>query len=280
MNQLFVKDLTVIDFSYFEQHRGIVGESWIVDIVLSGELDEQGMVFDFGHVKKVIKQLIDEEVDHRFVIAGQEPSLVQSGDQEQLQLTWQGELGEYKHNSPAAAVLILDCTDINKHSVADYLVQKVHEVLPKNVSQVEIKLREEALDQAFYHYSHGLKKHDGNCQRIVHGHRSTIEIYRNAQRDQGLEDFWAATFRNIYIATREDLQHQDNNAMQFGYIANQGEFSLSIPKSSVYILETDSTVELIAAHIADQCRIKHPDDHIEVHAFEGVGKGAIATRSN
>ena len=65
---LFVRDLTVIDFSYLCQQRGVLGESYIVDVELHGDLDQTSMVFDFGLVKKVIKKAIDQLVDHKLAI--------------------------------------------------------------------------------------------------------------------------------------------------------------------------------------------------------------------
>ena len=38
MATLFVDNLTVLDFSYLHAKRGMVGESWIVDLELSGEV--------------------------------------------------------------------------------------------------------------------------------------------------------------------------------------------------------------------------------------------------
>ena len=66
--QLFVNDLTVMDFSYLCPERGMVGESWIVDVELDGDLNEESMIQDFAIVKKQLKSFIDQYVDHKLLI--------------------------------------------------------------------------------------------------------------------------------------------------------------------------------------------------------------------
>jgi len=56
--KLFVRDLTVIDSTYLDAKRGFVGESYIVDVILTGGLNEQSMILDFSLVKKQIKAII------------------------------------------------------------------------------------------------------------------------------------------------------------------------------------------------------------------------------
>ncbi|MCZ8498713.1 6-carboxytetrahydropterin synthase [Vibrio lentus] len=68
MNPIYARDLTVIDSSYICEHRGVVGDSWILDVTMSGELNEMSMVLDFSKVKKRIKQLVDQHVDHRLLL--------------------------------------------------------------------------------------------------------------------------------------------------------------------------------------------------------------------
>jgi hypothetical protein len=143
------------------------------------------------------------------------------------------------------------------------------------VRSIRITFTEESIDGPYYHYSHGLKKHQGNCQRIAHGHRSKILIWRNDQLDTKLMEDCAEKWRDIYVATHTDLTHSDNDSHLFSYQAQQGEFTLQIPKSQCYFVNSDTTVELIAQHIADTLAAQ-TGDAIKVKAYEGVGKGAIA----
>ena len=62
----------------------------------------------------------------------------------------------------------------------------------------------------------------------------------------------------------------------FAYESSQGVFELVIPKSETEMVDTDSTVECLAQYLADEQQKLTPEIDIEIIAFEGVGKGAIA----
>ncbi len=280
MATLFVNRLTVIDSAYLSATRGLVGESWQVDIELDGDLDRQGMVLDFGEVKRSLKRLIDDQFDHRLLVPADYPGLKIAEHSGGLHLAFtlrDGRLVE--HRSPRGAVRLVPC----EHIAADRLAQIIGDYLlpqtPDNVACVRVRLRTEAADSAHYHYSHGLKHHDGNCQRIAHGHRSRIEILRNGERDGALERSWADRWADIYIGTRADLigtsRREDIDYYEFGYRSGQGSFGLTLPKACCYLIDSDSTVENIAEHIAAQLKAEYPDDRFRVYAYEGVDKGAV-----
>ncbi|OUS29950.1 6-pyruvoyl tetrahydropterin reductase [Gammaproteobacteria bacterium 45_16_T64] len=279
MPALFVKHLTVMDFSYVDPSRGILGESWIVDVVLHGELDHQGMVFDFGHVKKQIKHAIDESYDHRLLVPKGLSKLRSSIDDGGLTISWQDNQGKaYRHLSPPSAAELMPCKEITVTSIAPLMETRLKQLLPSNVTDIAITLRPEAIDGAFYHYSHGLKKHDGNCQRIAHGHRSRIDIQFDGQHSPDAEAFWANQWQDIYIGTKEDVisTQSDDDQITFAYQAPQGYFELTLPRDRCYLISTDSTVEYLADHIAKETQKRHPGHQINVCAYEGVLKGAMA----
>ncbi|MCW8328417.1 6-carboxytetrahydropterin synthase [Photobacterium sp. SDRW27] len=290
--KLFVRDLTVIDASFLCEKRGMVGESWILDVVMSGELNEMSMVLDFSRVKKQIKQLVDEYVDHRLIVPTQSSRIhVAESKPGYATVDLMRNDKSIHLNCPDQAYCFIEDDTVTIESVTQHLYQVLDGKLPENVQGLELKLRHETIDGAFYHYTHGLKKHDGNCQRIAHGHRSPVELFVDGERDAELEQQWAERWQDIYLGSREDevalselnlSEHaasiSDLSHYGFRYTAPQGEFELAIARSETEVLNTDTTVELLAHYIADQVSPQVTGKSLEVVAYEGVGKGAMASK--
>jgi 6-pyruvoyl-tetrahydropterin synthase len=280
----------MIDSSYLCERRGMVGESWLVDIELGGELNEMSMLLDFGQVKKQIKAIIDEEVDHKLLVPT-DCALVQVAmlTHDECTVDLMRPDRSIHLRCPAQAFAFIATPQIDKESVTRYLAARLASRLPANINAVSLTLRQEAIDGAFYHYSHGLKKHDGNCQRIAHGHRSPLEIHIDGVRDSEQELNWAEQWADIYLATVEDQVPLNTLSLSdkahtvlgeqhvgFKYTVAQGQFQLAMPAASVVLMATDTTVELLAHVIAQAVKQRVGDKFVKVVAYEGVGKGAIA----
>jgi len=285
--QLFVNDLTVMDFSYLCPQRGMVGESWIVDVLLDGDLNEESMVQDFGKVKKELKALIDDYVDHKLLVpADNEISEIQRNAlTDKVQVTFDRGQGKKIYlDCPPDAYAFIYAEQISKASVKQYLKEVIAIHLPENVGGIELTLREEVINTPFYHYTHGLKKHDGNCQRIAHGHRSKVEVLVDEQNSLEWQDYWSKRWCDIYIGSQEDLvapssvnsAFNDEDYVAFSYEASQGQFELIMPRSEIELVDTDSTVECLAQFMANEQKRLAPTHNYKVFAYEGVGKGAIA----
>ncbi len=277
MANLFVKQLTVIDCSYLHSARGLLGESWIVDIELVGALNKQGMLLDFGDIKRTLKNAIDAFADHKLLVPCKAPELKRLENQgEQFELEYIDKNGRrYLHCSPKDALCIVPVAHIEADSMRHTLQNHIQNLLPKNITDLQLTIRTET-SGPLYQYSHGLKKHEGNCQRIAHGHRSRLEIWENGSRASRWEQYWAEKWHDVYIGTREDCVSLRDTSYKFSYTAEQGEFTLQLPKECCYLIDTDSTVEHIAAHLAEQMRTLAPDTHFKIFVFEGVNKGATA----
>jgi 6-pyruvoyl-tetrahydropterin synthase len=280
---LFVKDLTVIDFSYLCSKRGPLGESWIVDLELHGALNDESMVLDFSLVKKQVKTIIDDVLDHKLAVPTQSDVVI-TPNGERCDVSLQFNSHKLNMSAPMQSYCFIDTSTIDTDSVIAYLKSQILPKMPQNVQDIVLKLRPESASGFYYHYSHGLKKHDGNCQRIVHGHRSLIEIEENGMKSPKLEKAWSSRWEDIYLVSEEDLitpeQLKYINAVEDGYhsayTATQGYFELSISQAVCDLLPCDSTVECIAEFIATTLKQAAPENTYRVAAYEGVGKGAIA----
>ena len=292
--QLFVNDLTVIDFSYLCKVRGIVGESWIVDVLLDGGLNEQSMVLDFAIVKKQIKAIIDEAVDHKLLLPILETSILLADSDHHdghQTIDFLSDRASYHLQSPACAFASIDCLTITTESLVAHLNKIIMDELPSNVQGLSLTLRAENIPSDFYHYTHGLKLHDGNCQRIAHGHRSTIQIFVDNKRDNELEKLWCDRWQDIYIASEADridkadielsssaAKYITSDHQYFSYTAPQGRFDIAVNQKVLDVVDCDSTVELLADFILRTLKSTQPsvaNKQVKVVAYEGVGKGAI-----
>jgi 6-pyruvoyl-tetrahydropterin synthase len=281
---LFVNSLTVIDFSYLCNKRGAVGESWIVDLTLHGKLNDESMVLDFGLVKKQIKGIIDECIDHRLAIPNNINGQVRDFDEHKtLECTF-GDNHHLAMSAPHQAYCMIDADAVTIDSVTDFLIATILPQLPSNIEKIELTLKPEHNQSFYYHYSHGLKKHDGNCQRIIHGHRSQLGISLDGISMPRLQKEWSQKWQDIYLATAEDqikaeqLKHvtAKENDVCFAYTAAQGYFEMAISESRCDILPSDTTVECIADYLAGQVKTQYPEKAVKVTAYEGVGKGSIS----
>ena len=280
MSVLFVNRLTHLDVSLLHPERGLLGESWLVDVELKGSLNQAGMLLDFGKVKKKVKQIIDQYFDHRLLVPARYPGLRMGKKGSLLELIFTQSTGDtLRHLAPTQATALIDANEVTTANLSAAILVKIRAELPDNINEINLHLHTEITEGASYQYSHALKKHAGNCQRIAHGHRSRIEIYRDGRHDPQLERNWAQRWRDIYIGTDGDLQEtfdrKGKTFYRFSYTANQGLFELELPATCCYLIESDSTVENLAMHIARTLKAEYPASMFRVLAYEGIDKGAI-----
>ena len=154
---LFVDQLTNIDFSYLDGDRGLVGETWLASIALDGALDEQGMVCDFGIVKKTVRNWLDEHIDHCLVVAEKSPCLSYDIRQGATELSWLYGDKQLHCTSPQSAITFVDTDTISPETVADWCVTQLRKELPETIGEITLTFIPEAIAGDYYHYSHGLK---------------------------------------------------------------------------------------------------------------------------
>ena len=247
------------------------------------------MVLDFGAVKKQIKTLIDAEVDHKLLVPAQNLAAKAAVKGNMISASMATQKGEIHLYTPQQGMVLVSTPQITPASVTEYLQCLIAKILPSNVKKAELTLRPENISGAYYHYAHGLKKHQGNCQRIAHGHCSALEIYQQDQRCTWLENEWALHWQDIYLGSIEDLTNPQDLKLSawvktidpqthhcFSYTSEQGLFELAMPKNSVQLINSDTTVECLAAFIHQTLKQQHNIcTTLTVYAYEGVGKGVI-----
>ena len=278
---LFLRDFTVLDCALLCPERGLLGESLHVSAELTGTLDEKGFIFDFGPAKKTLKRVVDDEMDHRLVVPTLSPKVRLS--QGRL------EFADLVYEAPAEAFTVLEAAAPSPEAMAAFLEKACLAALPKNVGAVKIELRAEPrfLAEANFRYTHGLRLHDGNCQRLLHGHRNPVEVWVDGTRRAADEMWLAKEWEDVHCAhvgTVKNLAELDlplgqrrashSGAAEIEYTSPQGRFWGRVPASRVVLMNTEPSIENIARLGFRRLRERGVTGNLRVVAYEGLNKGA------
>ena len=186
MITIFYHRVTSIDCSIMHPHLGPVGASYWVDLEFQGALDANGVIVDFALAKKQAKTIIDDLIDHHFIVAFQQGIWTETASA----LIFQGKFGRNHtknifYQAPHNSFLIMPETLANfsdASAVRDFLAttaaQAIKAQLPAQVAQVKVHLSlgepAPADNLVRFQYTHGLKKHAGHCQHMLHGHQGAL----------------------------------------------------------------------------------------------------------
>ena len=293
---LFYKSISVLDAAVLDPFLGLVGQSWQVDVNLTGHTDKEGVIADFSKIKNKIKKIIDNQVDHRLLIDHTLLNVVENKAKVNFQYG-SNKTYQLEYVAPTEAFCILP----NGHSTSAlqvYIASIIKKEMSDNIKDVEIILREE-LHENIFHYTHGLKEHYGNCQRLFHGHRNTLEIWRNGTRETNWEKnltqeifkgnihfaFWDNIVNSLQLQELSGKKQEiicgilDSDVMiELKYQGSQGEFWAKIPAKQTYILPCETTIENLSTYFAQWIKNNwaSPTDKVTVVGYEGISKGAKA----
>lgn len=295
---LFYKNVTVLDYAYLDDHLGVVGDALKVHVEFIGKTDKEGVVYDFSYAKKKVKEIIDRDCDHRLVVP---KGVIEKIEGDRLQLNYSYGLSDMPmtYECPEQGICELPSHHVTKETIATYLEEVILKEMPETVSAIRLTLEDESLpeDKPTFHYTHGLKEHYGNCQRLFHGHKNTVDVFVNGKERRDLESFLAdELFKgSVHFCKWENVVNKEEITKLLGtelpqgrfnqvprveisYEANQGNFKGSLPGHEVFFMEEESTVENLSMLFARLIKEKvSANDRVMVRAYEGVAKGAIST---
>jgi 6-pyruvoyl-tetrahydropterin synthase len=293
---IFIEDIDRIDCAIFSPSQGIMGQSWHVDVFLSGSVDENGFIHDFSHLRKLVKNVLRSSIDHALLIPimSKQVAFKETDKGEHWDLKAFSRLTNYEaqweYTCPKGAVYPIRSVNISKSIVEQECSRLIRHRLPTQVEKVSVKLREEIAESqaTFFRYTHGITNHDGLCQRLFHGHRSLIGIHIDGERREDLEQFVAHELlgSSVHVASVSQIESGHVEAGKRGsglepisisYEGQGGHYRAKIPARNLFVVQGETSIETIAYQLVKDLKERMDiSSKIQVLCCEGIGKGALA----
>lgn len=295
---LFIKDVDSIDCALFDPATGITGQSWHVDIQVTGKLDKNGFVYDFSKLKKLLKEILKSTVDHALIIPvlSKHVQFEEDTDREIWRFQAKSSLTQtdayWEYRCPKGAVYPIRSYNITKDIVERECTKILRHRLPQHIQSVKTTLRKESIDSnaSFFHYTHGISDHDGLCQRPFHGHRGLLEVSVDGENRPDLANYLANDIlgSNIHIVSSiqavTDKEYtigekpKTNESVKIAFSGTLGKYEATVPANRLFFVSNKTSIEEISQQLANIVSKKVENyKTIEVACYEGIGKGAIAT---
>ncbi len=265
---IFLENFDHIDSAFLHPKHGLYGKTLAFDCTMKGPVNHNGFIVDFGWVKKSVKEYLRERFDHKLVVFnGPDHTLIQSNQGYELQFKIDDQLCYYKCPTQA-----LEWVDDEVQNVNEFLSSQLEDFLLntfKTLTEVKVRCYLPFKEHS-YSYTHGLSKHEGACQRLLHGHSTTIKV--EPKHDV---NHWNKAFEIFpHIASTDQLHKEDDVSYILKYTGNEGLYELKIPKNRVWLIKPTASIESIARHLFEN---HHNLSSLEIN--EGMSKGAkISTK--
>jgi len=106
------------------------GHTYRVDVEVEGELNKDGMIFDFNHLSNLVKLL-----DHRFIVS--EEWVRRSGE------TVVVEVNGKRFELPGEEVVVIDKPNVTAEYIAEWVAERIAEKAGENVNSITVRVWED-----------------------------------------------------------------------------------------------------------------------------------------
>lgn len=301
MAKIAINNLTSVDYAYIAPDGQIRGDSFNVNVILSGEpTNDEHVVVDFGTAKKEIKALIDHPqtgFDHKLWV---DPRWVTYGEVEGTVCV---KTPFVNLVVPTDALNICDVGLLPEYLISGYLNSKLPYTVEVTASTEPTVMRNYETDMydwsepVFFNYVHGLKDSSSwGCQNLAHGHLSFLQILWDERMNPfevaRVTKYLAESSQNAIFIKKENVVENTcvpelkTFSTKVEYSSNdrgvfKGTFSVRsdlIGQSRVCILDTETTIEYLVEEFARTLQSICKEDMRFIKAIfvsEGLNKGAI-----
>jgi 6-pyruvoyl-tetrahydropterin synthase len=294
---IFLNDVMKVDGALFDPSKGVIGQTWKIDVTLTGPLNENGFVYDFSDFKKLVRKVLKSSLDHALIIPINSQSVVFKGQSRGECWVMRSRNGkgvaeqEWSYISPPGAVFPSRSVALNRQVLEQEIVRSLRHRLPQEILNITAILREEdaVATEAVFRYTHGIAHHTGMCQRLFHGHKSRIQCYVGDERRPDYEHYLVRDIlgSHVHIATPSQYKSgavipvsyrgKTKDPITLSYEGSQGYFEATLPSDRVFMVDEETSIECIARELARVVkREEATTDKVKIICFEGIDKGAIA----